>query len=159
MADIIELILADHMRMRRLLAEMETALGRADDNGSRAEMPARWETLAELLEVHAAAIEEIGFLPLFGRTATPARDNARATDDDILEAVRETRLYPAGSRSWQLAVLAACAAAADHINDLESGALARFRRDAPIPVRDALGRQWMAFVAANASRDKHRGPF
>ena len=86
MADIIELILADHMRMRRLLAEIETSLGRPD-------------------------------------------------------------------------VLAACAAAADHIDDLESGALDRFRRDAPIPAPDALGRQWMAFVAANVSGDKHRDPF
>jgi len=159
MADIVELILADHGRIRMLLAAVETALAQADGTDSRAELPGRWETLAALLGVHADAAEEIGFPALFGRAATLERDNARATDDDIREAVGETRLHPVSSRSWQLAVLAACAAARDHVHDLESGALARFGRDAPRPTRDVLGRQWTAFVAASMYRDKHHDPF
>lgn len=53
----------------------------------------------------------------------------------------------------------ACATAMDHIHDLESGALARFRRDASMPVREALGRQWMAFVAAKMLGDTRHDPF
>jgi len=159
MADIIELILADHARIRRLLADIESAPGAADDANSRAELPDRWETVAALLEVHADAAEEIGFPALFGRAMSAARDNARATHGDIREAVGETRLYPVGSRSWRLAVAAARAAAMDHIHDLESGALARFRRDASAQAREALGHQWMAFVAACVADDMSHDPF
>ena len=115
--------------------------------------------MAALLEVHADAAEEIGFPALFGHAMTVARDNASATHDDIREAVGETRLYLAGSRSWRLAVFAVRAAAMDHIHDLESGALARFRRDASVQAREALGHQWMAFVAACVSDDMRHDPF
>jgi hypothetical protein len=77
-ADIVELLLADHALIRTLLAEVETALAQPDDIDSRAELLCRWETLAALLEMHADAVEEIGFPALFGR-ATVARGNARAT--------------------------------------------------------------------------------
>ena len=154
MADIVELILTDHARMRALLADVETALGQPDDTESRAELFRRWETFAALVEMHADAAEEIGFPALFGRTPTVARDNARAAHDDIRETVRETRLYRSGSRPWRLAVSAACAAVAVHVHDLESGALARFRREASMPTREALGRQWMAFVTARTADDE-----
>jgi Hemerythrin HHE cation binding domain len=159
MTDIIELILADHARIRRLLADVEIPPEGVGDTESRAELPDRWETLAALLELHAAAAEEIGFPALFGRAATLARDKARATHDDLREAVGETRLYPAGSRLWRLAVFAARAAAMDHIHDLESGALARFRRGASVQTREALGYQWTAFVAACTADDTSPGPF
>jgi hypothetical protein len=49
--------------------------------------------------------------------------------------------------------------AADHRRaDLESGALARFRRDASVQTREALGRQWMAFVAASMADDRRHDP-
>ena len=92
MADIVELLLADHALIRRLLAGVETALGQPDDADSGTELPGRWQTLAALLEMHAEAAEEIGFPALFGRTATVARDNARATHGDLREAVGEARL-------------------------------------------------------------------
>jgi Hemerythrin HHE cation binding domain len=158
-ADIVELLLADHAMLRRLLAEVETARRQPDDADSSNELPGRWEMLAALLDMHADAAEEIAFPALFGPTATGARDNARATHGDIREAVREGRLYPTGSGPWRLAVLAACAAAIEHIDDLESGALARFRHDAPMPVREALGRQWLAFVAPSTAGDTCHDPF
>ena len=123
-------------------------------------MPGRGERLAALLEEHADAAEEIGFLVLFGRAATAARPNkARATQGDIREAVGETRLCPAGSRSWQMSVLAACAAARDHIDDLKAGALSRFRREASMPVRELLGRQWMTYIADAMSDNTAHDPF
>jgi hypothetical protein len=158
-ADIVELLLADHALIRTLLAEVETALGQPDDTDSPAELLWQWETLAALLEMHADAVEEIGFPALFGRAASVARGNARATHGHLREAVREARLYPAGSRAWRLAVLAARAAAIEHIDDLESGALARFPRDASMPVREALGRQWLAVVAASIDGDARHDPF
>ena len=140
--------------MRTLLADIETALGQPADTDSRAELLRRWKTFAALVEVHADAAEEIGFPALFGRARTVARDSARATHDDIRETVGETRLYRSGSRPWRLAVSAACAAVAVHVHDLESGALARFRREASMPTREALGRQWMAFVTARMADGK-----
>jgi len=149
MADIIDLIVADHARIRKLLVEVENALERSDGAGIPDGMAGSWELLAPLLQMHVDVAEEIGFPALFGRADSQARESAKATHDDIREAVLETRLYPPGSRPWQLAILAACAAARDHINDLESGALARFRRAASVPTREALGRHWAAFVAAS----------
>lgn len=63
-------------------------------------------------------------------------------------AVGETRLHPPGSLPWRMALLTACAAARDHINDLERGALARFRREARAPACELLGHHWLAYVAA-----------
>lgn len=159
MADIVELLLADHALMRRLLAEVETALGQPDDAESSAQLPGRWNMLAALLGMHADAAEEIVFPALFGREPTGARDNARDTHADLREAVREARLYQVGSRPWRLAVLAACAAAIEHIDDLESGALARFRHDAPMPIREALARQWLAFVTPSTAGGTRHDPF
>jgi hypothetical protein len=139
MTDIVDLIRADHERIRALSA-------RLSDGGSDSSSQL-WASLADLLELHLDAEEEICFLALFGRGANEARELARAVDDEIREAVREARLHPAGSRPWRLAVDAACRAAADHVGDLESGALARFGRQAPPQAREALGRQWQAFVS------------
>lgn len=157
MPDIVELILGDHARIRELLAEVETALAHPDGTDARAELPGRWEKLAALLEAHADAAEEIGYPAVFGHAATVARDNARATDNDIREAVGETRLHPAGSLPWQLAVLAGCTAAMDHIHNLES-ALVLFRREASMPVREAMGRQWMTYMTASLADSTRHDP-
>ncbi len=158
MADIVKLILADHEEIRRLLAEVEDGLGQSDSTASRTELLQRWDSAAASLELHVAAMEEIGFPVIFDRTATVAYDNARAAQDDIREAIRESRLSPAGSRSWRLAVLAACTAAIDYINDLESGALVRFGHQGSMQTREALGRQWMAFTAASMDGDTPQDP-
>ena len=148
MADIVELILADHGLIRRLLAELDATWQRADGTGPGPALPYLWQTLAALLEAHLGTAEEIGFLALFDQAATTERNSARGTHDDIREALGEARLHPAGSPLWRLAVLAARAGALEHIHDLESGPLARFQRDVSPQIRETLGRQWLAFAAA-----------
>jgi Hemerythrin HHE cation binding domain len=96
-ADIVELILADHGRIRRLLAELGATWQRADGTGPGPALPYLWETLAALLEAHLGTAEEIGFLALFDQAATTERNSARGTHDDIREALGEARLHPAGS--------------------------------------------------------------
>jgi hypothetical protein len=118
-------------------------------------LPGQWERLAALLEAYADADEKIGFPALSDRAATVARDHAKAAHQ---RGGSRDRLYLAGSRSWQLAVFAGCADAMDHIHDLESGAQARLRRDASVQTRDALGREWIAFVADCMAEDIRHDP-
>ena len=69
--------------------------------------------------------------------------------------------HPAGGSRLAVLLLGAAAMGmrSTAVHDLESGALARFRRDASMPVREALGRQWMAFVAARMLGDTRHDPF
>lgn len=143
MPDIVDLILADHARIRRLFAELDRA-GREEE--ALPGLGAVWADLAGLLEAHAAATREICFLTL----ASDAVDDSGSADlDDVIEAVAEARLQPAGSRLWWRAVRAARAAETAH-DDTEP-VLDALRRQLTREQREVLGRQWEAFVAARAS--------
>ncbi|MBV9450513.1 MAG: hemerythrin domain-containing protein [Streptosporangiaceae bacterium] len=144
MADIVTLVMADHARIRRLFAELETAR----DSPSR--LPIVWTELAGCLEAHLDASEEITYLPLFADSTTGDEDRRQLADQDadIREAVAEARLQPAGSRLWWLVVSAAQTAVDRRIDAIESVPLRRFRQQAPEHAREALGRQWIRFMAA-----------
>jgi hypothetical protein len=142
MPDIVDLILAEHARIGRLFAELDTA---GKEEGAVARLGAVWAELAGLLETHAAATNEICYLTLLG---CAVKDKFRADLDDIADTVAEARLQPTGSRLWWLAVRAARVAATGHIDGIESGPLPALRRRVPEERREALGRQWQAFVAA-----------
>jgi Hemerythrin HHE cation binding domain len=150
MTDIIELILADHQRIRRLLGALDDAARYGEGPGASKALAQVWRRLAGLLELHAEAEEEICYLALFGagQDATAQMQDAIDDHDDIREAVREARLHAAGSAIWWRAVNAALRASRDHIAREESGALAAFGRRAAPALRDELGRQWTAFIAA-----------
>jgi hypothetical protein len=45
----------------------------------------------------------------------------------------------------------------DHIHNLES-ALVRFRREASMPVREAMGRQWMTYMTASLADSTRHDP-
>jgi hypothetical protein len=151
-ADIVDLILTDHARIRKLCAELQDGI--ADGASATPDRLGQvWAELADLLERHAEAEEEICFPALFGRADGGAREAARAADTDISEAVGEARLHPAGSRLWRLAVAAASTAALEHVTYLDSSVLGRFARQSPAHTRQALGRQWLAFVTARAEGD------
>jgi hypothetical protein len=99
-ADIIELILADHRRIRRLLDALAVA-GRRDGIGSLSCHPGPvWPRVAELILLHTEAEQEICYLPLFrgGPWAEAQWRDAIADHDDIRAALQETALQPAARR-------------------------------------------------------------
>ncbi|MGH3254249.1 MAG: hemerythrin domain-containing protein [Streptosporangiaceae bacterium] len=148
--DVIDLILADHARLRRLFAVLEDAARYGEQPGARAMLSEAWARLAGLLELHAGAEEEICYLALFGQGAQAAAElqDALADHGGIREAVHEAGLHEVGDRAWWRAVTAAVRASSDHLASEEQGVLADFRRHAPLGLRDALGRQWVAFTIA-----------
>jgi hypothetical protein len=150
-ADVIELIMTDHRRIRRLCQALDDAVRWQAASGP-GWLPAHaWERLSAVLDSHTRAEEEICYLPMFGclPRAAEARRDAVADHDDIREAVSEACLQRAGSLPWWRAVRAAVAASIDHLDREESGVLAEFPYKVTITRRCELGRQWSAFVAAS----------
>lgn len=146
-AGVIELITADHRRIRRLTQALQDAARRGDPGWLLADV---WRRLTILLDVHTRAVEEICWLPMFGSgTNGPARMREAADcHNDIREAVAEAALHAPGSSPWWRAVRAAQAAVQDYLDreerDVRTGGLSRLTAAA----QRELGQQWNAFTAA-----------
>lgn len=147
-ADIIELIMADHRRIRRLSQAVDDAARYSD--GPDWALAAAWQQLATLLEVHTRAEEEICYLPMFGSgpQGTERMRDAHACNDDIREAIREASLRCCGSPPWWRAVRAALAAAAEHLDREQHIARSGWVLRLTASRCRELGRQWSAFTAA-----------
>jgi len=149
-ADIVELILADHARIRRLFAVLDDAVRSAGQPGACEMLSQAWARLEGLIELHAAAEEEICYLALFGHGtgAMAELQSAIADHDDIREGAREAALHEVGSGAWWRAVTAVKRASTEHMASEEQGVLADFRRRARPTLRDDLARRWVAFILA-----------
>lgn len=148
-ADVVELIMADHRRIRRLREVFDNAVRRGAASGS-AWIPGHvWERLAVLLEVHISAEEEICYLPMSRSRSHPAewRQAAVADHDDIREAIGEAALQPAGSALWWAAVRSALAISAAQLDREERDMLGGWLPSLTMSQRLELGRQWLAFVS------------
>lgn len=148
--DIIELVMADHRRIRRLLDSLENAARYSKHPGPGWMLGHTWQRLADLLEAHTQAEEEICYLPLFGRGVEAVAQMREAADDhgDIREAICEAALQPAGSALWWHAVRAALAMTGEHLDREERRALARCQAKLSASQRHELGRQYSGFLAA-----------
>jgi len=143
--DITQLILDDHDKFRREFAALDDAKGAE-------QLRAIWEPLAELLEVHAAAEETI-FYPQLLRRGDDAEDetlDAIGDHNDIRDGVRTADQHPVGSPLWWEGVRAARTANSEHMAEEEDDALADFRRNAPLSVREELGRKFLDFKTDHA---------
>ncbi|MGH3411189.1 MAG: hemerythrin domain-containing protein [Streptosporangiaceae bacterium] len=160
MADVVDLILAGHARVRRLFAVLEDAARLGEQPGAREMLSEAWARLDGLLELHADAEEEICYPALFGHGphATADIHAAIAGHDDIREAVAEARRHDVGSLAWWRAVSTAGRISGEHREVLERGVLADFRRRADQGLRDDLGRRWAAFIAARSRDARVRRP-
>lgn len=149
-ADIIDLILAQHRRIRRLADVLETAGRRDDADASHHVAGLVWRRLAELLDVYTEVEREICFLPLFGasRDSDGQWLEAIADQEDIRAAIQEAALQPADSPAWWRAVSAAARFTRSHLDTVEKRVLAGFARDASPELRRTLGEQWVRFTAA-----------
>jgi hypothetical protein len=146
-ADIVELVVAGQHRILLIQRALRDA-GRP--RGSAWALATVWDRLADMLDVHAAAEEEICYLPMVAASSWSREQmrDAVAELGEIRDAAAEARLLPVGSRSWWRAVTAALSACAEHFDHQEQGVLADFRSRADRTLRQQLGGQWSAFVTA-----------
>jgi hypothetical protein len=149
-ADIIELIMADHRRIRRFREVLDNAVRGGPASGSGWMLAHVWERVTHLLDSHTRAEEEICYLPMFGPGSHlgEGRRDAVADHDDIREAIEEALLQPVGSALWWGAARAALADSADHLNREERDMLVGWLPRLTMRRRLELGHQWLAYVAA-----------
>jgi hypothetical protein len=141
--DITQVIADDHDCFRRSFARLDDLRAWA----SPTELSKTWDPLAELLDVHAIAEEEI-FYPQLLREGEDAREetlDAIGDHNDIRDCVHEAARLPVGSAPWWDAVGRAREANDEHMAEEERDALADFRRNATIGLRVSLGRRFRAF--------------
>lgn len=145
MPDITKLILDDHDWFRRQFAAL-------DDLTDPADLAKVWQPLADLLDVHAAAEEEIFYPQLLRRGADPEEETLDAIGDhnDIRDGVHDAALHPVGSAKWHAAVRRARVANSEHMAEEEDDGLADFRRHADPGLREELGRRFLAFKEEHA---------
>jgi len=149
-ADITDLILADHAWFREQFARLDNLQARA--TVSRTALERVWRPLADKLDVHAYIEEKIFYPQLLRRGADdPVGETLDAIGDhnDIRDGVRDADAAVAGTDQWWAAVGRAREANDDHMGEEEREGLSDFRRHAPIGLREALGRQYSEFMAAH----------
>ncbi|HEU5388953.1 MAG TPA: hypothetical protein VFV73_23940 [Streptosporangiaceae bacterium] len=138
MADIIELILADHLQIMGWAARLGDLSRRDRGRDDRAELAATRETLAALIDLHMRADDEICGPAVFGGDPD-GRAMTRQTRDEVREIIRETSLQPPGTlRWWHLARTA--------LSAWPIPASARW----PVPAGPAAGR-WSGLCSGSAS--------
>jgi hypothetical protein len=148
--DITDLILDEHEEFRRHFV----SLWDLRPAGDATAIAAAWEPLADLLEVHASAEEEIFYPVLLKRGSDEApeeTDDAIRDHNEIRDAIRAAAGANPGSRSWWEAVLACRKANDDHLDEEERDVIPDFRLHSERELRDQMGVWWVAFHA------EHRG--
>jgi hypothetical protein len=154
MADITMLILRDHDWFREQFATLDDLQGQTPINTRALERV--WRPLADKLDVHAYIEEKIFYPQLLRRgTADPEGETLDAIGDhnDIRDGVRDANAAAVGSEPWWAAVGRARLANDDHMSEEEREGLADFRRNAPIGLREALGRQFSEFMAQHPTTE------
>ncbi|MCW2516811.1 MAG: hypothetical protein JWR11_5853 [Mycobacterium sp.] len=151
MADIIELVYADHDWLRRQFF-------RLDDAKTKEELAAIWDQLGTRLDAHADAEETVFYPALLkhgGREdpGNPEGDPEDETEDAITDhnairdAVRRSRELEPGSADWFDAVIEARKENGEHLEEEEREALPDFIKSATLELRHELGMRWLQFYA------------
>jgi hypothetical protein len=158
MADIIDLIYADHDWFRRQFF-------RLDDAKSKDDLAAIWDALSARLDVHAEAEEAVFYPALLqhgGRDdpGNPEGEPEDETEDAITDhnairdAVRQSRQHEPGSTEWFAAVIEARKQNGAHLDEEEREAMPDFIKSASLELRHELAMQWLRFYA---ERDAIKG--
>jgi hypothetical protein len=151
MADIIELVYADHDWLRRQFF-------RLDDAQTEEELAAVWDQLSARLDAHAEAEETVFYPALLKHggkddPGNPEGDPEDETEDAITDhnairdAVRASRRHKPGSAEWFEAVLKARTENGAHLDEEEREAMPDFIKSASLELRHQLGMQWLQFYA------------
>ena len=142
MPDICDLILDDHEVFRRRFAELD------DERRSDPEVvSALWDVIAEHLERHAAAEEEVFYPAVLDRTADGEHEAHHAIRDHnkIRDALRQVASASPGSDEWWAGVDAANEENSDHMAEEERGPLSDFRQEGLHELRKELGAAFVSF--------------
>ncbi|BBY26875.1 hemerythrin domain-containing protein [Mycolicibacterium sediminis] len=153
MADIIDLVYADHDWLRRQFF-------RLDDAKTTDELTAIWNALSDRLDAHAQAEETVFYPALLKHGGSddpgnPEGDPEDETEDAITDhnairdAVRESRKHEPGSEEWFKAVFAARKENGEHLDEEEREAMPDFIKSASLELRHELGMKWLQFNAAH----------
>ena len=154
MADITDLIRADHEWFREQFAKLDDLRARTPVN--RSALARVWRPLGDKLDVHAYIEEKIFYPQLLTRGADdPEGETLDAIGDhnDIRDGVRDANTAGIGTEEWWAAVGRTRSANDDHMSEEEREGLSDFRRHAPIGLREALGRQYDEFMAAHPTTE------
>ena len=141
MADITDLIFADHEWFRRMFFYLDEAT-------SEAELEAIWEPLATRLDTHAEAEELIFYPELLKRGEDdPVEETEDAIKDHnkIRDGIAEARRHPIGSEAWWKGVNTAREENGEHLDEEEREGLPDFRRRASVELRHQLAMRWLRF--------------
>ena len=157
-ADIVELIVSDHRRIRGLQSTVRDAVQNRPGIGRSAwVLGIIWTRLARLIDLHLSAEDEICVLTFYD-TDPSGLEQMRdliADHDDIRYAIQETSLHPAGSATWWRPARDALRACEECFRQEEEHTLPKFARWADDGRRYRLGRQWEAYMTAHI-RDRGR---
>ena len=148
MADITDLIRADHEWFREQFAKLDDLRARTPVN--RSALARVWRPLGDKLDVHAYIEEKIFYPQLLTRGADdPEGETLDAIGDhnDIRDGVRDANTAGIGTEEWWAAVSRTRSANDDHMSEEEREGLSDFRRHAPVGLREALGQQYSEFMA------------
>jgi Hemerythrin HHE cation binding domain len=148
--DIIDLILDEHGDFRRRFVE----LWDLRHSGNTGALAAAWQPLANLLEVHASAEEEI-FYPVLlkrGSDEAPEETNDAVGDhNELRDAIRAASGFETGSDAWWHAVFECRKANDEHLAEEERDVVPDFREHSDEALRSRLGAKWAAFHAEHRS--------
>jgi hypothetical protein len=151
MADIIALIHEDHDWFRRRFFNL-------DEARSEGELRAIWEALADRLDIHAQAEEEIFYPALLkkGEAGDPEdeTDDAIRDHNKIRRAIRESRSHLVGSDEWYAAVAKAREENGEHLDEEEREALPDFIKSASLELRHDLAMRWLSFSYKHPTAEK-----
>ena len=156
MPDICDLILEQHHEFRVRFADLD---GMRDADADA--LADAWQPLADLLEVHAEAEEQLFYPRLIEHGVDPMEETEDAITDhnSITEAVERAADLDAGSEDWWDAVDRAREANSSHTAEEERGALKDFRLNAPDDVREEIGAAWLAFHRDHGTVDRDEKDF
>lgn len=144
--EITALVLSEHEAFRRAFADLE----HADDVG------AAWQSLADRLEVHAVAEEQL-FYPELANAAADGEEEAVTAvreHNDIRHAVRDVEAHESGADDWWETVRTAQQVNAEHMAEEEREFIPDFRDSVDEQRRDDLGMRWLEF---HDDHDRARG--
>lgn len=145
MADIIDLIYADHDWFRRRFLLLDGC--RTDE-----ELAAVWGPLGDRLDAHAQAEEEI-FYPVLlkkggdGGDPEDEAEDAITDHNEIRDAVRRARGAEVGSEAWWEGVNKAREENGEHLEEEEREALTDAVKSLSLEQRHDLAMQWLVFDA------------